>query len=118
MWNLSHMDIHSATCHKIVLGDPTPGFFPLLIKLFLFRYLAICHPLYSYTMSGLRRASKIIAGLWVFALAAAIPYAFYTKVHYINHPFTNEVSRLGVDQTTIVFSDRWRRYFQFCFQLG
>ncbi|XP_059079871.1 neuropeptides capa receptor-like isoform X2 [Tigriopus californicus] len=54
------------------------------------RYLAICHPLYSYTMSGLQRASKIIAALWLFALASAIPYAIYTKVHYINHPFTNQ----------------------------
>lgn len=55
------------------------------------RYLAICHPLYSYTMSGLRRASKIIATLWLFALAAAIPYAVFTEVHYIDHPFTNQV---------------------------
>ncbi len=57
-----------------------------------FRYLAICHPLYSYTMSGLRRASKIIAAVWIIALVAAIPYAVFTKIHYVPHPHTNEVS--------------------------
>ena len=58
---------------------------------FIFRYLAICHPLYSYTMSGLRRASKIIAALWFFAFVTAIPYAVYSKVNYVVNPFTNEV---------------------------
>ena len=56
-----------------------------------FRYLAICHPLYSYTMSGLRRASKIIAVVWILALSAAIPYAVFTNVHYVTHPYTNKV---------------------------
>ena len=60
---------------------------------FVFRYLAICHPLYSYTMSGLRRASKIIAVVWALALAGAIPYAVFTSVHYVHHPHTNQVSQ-------------------------
>ena len=59
--------------------------------LIFFRYLAICHPLYSYTMSGLRRASKIIAVVWALALVAAIPYAVYSKIHFVHHPRTNEV---------------------------
>ena len=42
-------------------------------------------------MSGLRRASKIIAALWFFAFATAIPYAVFTKVNYVQNPFTNEV---------------------------
>ena len=63
------------------------------LSLLLCRYLAICHPLYSYTMSGLRRASKIITGLWFFAFVAAIPYAVHTKVHFIAHPYTNKVGK-------------------------
>ncbi len=50
-------------------------------------------------MSGLRRASKIIAGLWVFAFATAIPYAVYTKVHYIDHPFTNQVRYIDANNS-------------------
>ena len=69
------------------------------------RYLAICHPLYSYTMSGLRRAGKIIAVMWIFAFAAAIPYAVYTKVHYIVHPFTNQV---GSSDLLGIFA--WAKY--------
>ena len=64
----------------------------IIIYYFFFRYLAICHPLYSYTMSGLRRASKIIAVVWVLALAAAIPYAVFSEIHYVPHPNnTNQV---------------------------
>ena len=43
-------------------------------------------------MSGLRRASKIIAVVWALALAAAIPYAVFSSIHYVHHPTTNEVS--------------------------
>ena len=65
------------------------GILPIII---FYRYLAICHPLYSYTMSGLRRASKIIGVVWALALAAAIPYAVFSSIHYVHHPKTNEVS--------------------------
>ena len=44
-------------------------------------------------MSGLRRASKIIAVVWALALAGAIPYAVFTSVHYVHHPHTNQVSQ-------------------------
>ncbi|GLG97567.1 Neuropeptides capa receptor [Gryllus bimaculatus] len=50
------------------------------------RYLAICHPLYSYSMKGLRRALRIIAAVWVVALASAAPFAAYTTVHYVDYP--------------------------------
>ena len=43
-------------------------------------------------MSGLRRASKIIAVVWALALVAAIPYAVYSKIHFVHHPRTNEVN--------------------------
>jgi len=41
-------------------------------------------------MSGLRRASKIIAVVWALALVAAIPYAVYSKIHFVRHPRTDE----------------------------
>ena len=45
-------------------------------------------------MSGLRRASKIIAVVWALALAGAIPYAVFTSVHYVHHPHTNQVRKV------------------------
>nr|UQU42801.1 neuropeptides capa receptor [Bemisia tabaci] len=50
------------------------------------RYLAICHPLHSYAMAGLRRAVRIIAVLWVLALLGASPFAAFTTVNYIDYP--------------------------------
>ena len=50
------------------------------------RYLAICHPLYSHTMSGFKRAMRIIGLVWFIAMIAALPYAFFTQVHYIDRP--------------------------------
>ena len=55
--------------------------------------MAICHPLYSYTMSGLHRASKIIAAAWFLALITAIPYAVCTEVIHIHHPITGKVCK-------------------------
>ena len=43
------------------------------------RYLAICHPLYAHTMSGFKRAVRIIALVWIISLIAAIPYALFTR---------------------------------------
>ncbi|XKL61230.1 hypothetical protein PGB90_008287 [Kerria lacca] len=50
------------------------------------RYLAICHPLYSYAMSGLKRAVRIITALWVIGFVSAMPFAVYTTVHYVDYP--------------------------------
>ena len=35
-------------------------------------------------MSGFRRAVKIIVGLWVISFLAAVPYAHFTRVNYVN----------------------------------
>ncbi|KAL1459937.1 hypothetical protein WDU94_011882 [Cyamophila willieti] len=56
------------------------------------RYLAICHPLLSYAMSGLRRAIRIIAGLWLLAFLCATPFAMYTTVNYLDFPHVAVVS--------------------------
>ncbi|XP_037086330.1 neuropeptides capa receptor-like [Pollicipes pollicipes] len=58
----------------------------IIVAFSLERYLAICHPLLSYTMAGLRRACRIIAGIWLVSLLAATPFAFYTNVHYLEFP--------------------------------
>lgn len=50
------------------------------------RYLAICHPLHSYAMSGLRRALRIIGALWIIGFVSATPFAVYTTVHYVDYP--------------------------------
>ncbi|XP_026316397.1 neuropeptides capa receptor [Hyposmocoma kahamanoa] len=50
------------------------------------RYLAICHPLHLYAMAGLRRALRIVAGLWVVSLIFASPFAVYTTVNYHSYP--------------------------------
>ncbi len=50
------------------------------------RYLAICHPLYSHTMSGFKRAVRIIGLVWVVSLASAVPYALFTRINYIDRP--------------------------------
>lgn len=50
------------------------------------RYLAICHPLHSYAMSGLKRAVRIIAVVWVISFLAALPFAMFTTVDYLDFP--------------------------------
>ncbi|XP_050056870.1 neuropeptides capa receptor isoform X2 [Aphis gossypii] len=50
------------------------------------RYLAICHPLHSYAMSGLKRAVRIIAVVWMISFFAALPFAMFTTVDYVDYP--------------------------------
>ncbi|XP_012268179.2 neuropeptides capa receptor-like [Athalia rosae] len=50
------------------------------------RYLAICHPLHLYAMSGLKRPSRFILAAWVVALVCALPFAIYTTVYYVEFP--------------------------------
>ncbi|XP_023338062.1 neuropeptides capa receptor [Eurytemora carolleeae] len=50
------------------------------------RYLAICHPLYQYAMSGFNRAVKIISLIWILSFSAAFPYLHFTRVNFIDRP--------------------------------
>jgi len=50
------------------------------------RYVAICHPFLSHTMSKLSRAVKLILGIWVVALAFAVPQAFQFGIVVGNTP--------------------------------
>lgn len=44
------------------------------------RYLAICHPFLSHTMSKLSRAVKLIVLIWILAIGLAIPLAIPLKI--------------------------------------
>ncbi|XP_048511293.1 neuropeptides capa receptor-like isoform X2 [Athalia rosae] len=50
------------------------------------RYLAICHPLHLYAMSGLKRPIRFIVAAWSVAIVCAIPFAVYPTVHYVDYP--------------------------------
>lgn len=46
------------------------------------RYIAICHPIKSQTLSNLSRAIKIIVLIWILACVFAIPYPIHTRIFY------------------------------------
>lgn len=51
------------------------------------RFLAICYPMqFSYAMSGLKRAIRIIAAIWLISLLSATPFAYYRTINYIRYP--------------------------------
>lgn len=50
------------------------------------RYVAICHPFLSQTMSKLSRAVKIILIIWIVAIVLAIPQAFQFGIVMGNTP--------------------------------
>lgn len=68
------------------------------------RFLAICYPLHSYAMIGLKRAIRIIAAIWFISLLSATPFAFYRKIFYIRYPpFTgDEVPESGLCATLTI----------------
>ena len=51
------------------------------------RFLAICRPLYSYTMAGLARTCRIILVICLLSAAAAAPFAVFTKINYVRWMF-------------------------------
>ena len=53
------------------------------------RFLAICHPLHLYAMSGFKRAVRIIAVLWIVSFLSAVPFGIYSDVHYLDYPPLN-----------------------------
>lgn len=50
------------------------------------RYIAICHPLYSYVMANLKRVVNVIALIWIFSFITATPVALNRYVHYVRYP--------------------------------
>ncbi|XP_062134710.1 neuropeptides capa receptor isoform X2 [Drosophila sulfurigaster albostrigata] len=50
------------------------------------RFLAICHPLHLYTMTGLKRAVKIITALWIVSFIIAIPFGVKSQIQMLEYP--------------------------------
>ncbi|KAL9906155.1 capability receptor isoform 2-T4 [Glossina fuscipes fuscipes] len=55
------------------------------------RYLAICHPLHTYAMSGFKRAIRIIIALWLVSFLGAIPFGIMTNIIYTYYPLDNKI---------------------------
>lgn len=45
------------------------------------RYVAICHPFLSHTMSKLSRAIKFVVGIWVVAMCLAVPQVCKIRIN-------------------------------------
>ncbi|XP_034481709.1 neuropeptides capa receptor isoform X2 [Drosophila innubila] len=50
------------------------------------RFLAICHPLHVYKMSGLERAVKLITALWILSFVGALPMCVKSNIQYLDYP--------------------------------
>ncbi|KAF5305013.1 hypothetical protein FQR65_LT07804 [Abscondita terminalis] len=74
------------------------------------RYLAICHPFLSHTMSKLSRAIKYVIAIWIIALCLAAPQAMQFGVEY-------EHSDDGIQRSrcTVVYKEF---YFQRAFEIS
>ena len=49
------------------------------------RYLAICHPLSPLSRSSTGQAKKMICFIWLVSFMSASPWAFFTKVNYLDY---------------------------------
>lgn len=56
------------------------------------RYVAICHPFLSHTLSKLSRAIKFVIAIWIIAMFLAVPQAMSMGIFYetFNNKMTNE----------------------------
>lgn len=60
------------------------------------RYVAICHPIRSQTMSSLSRAVKNIIIIWTLACSTALPYPIHTRTfYYVPNPTDNSTGLPG-----------------------
>lgn len=94
MWNPSTYPLGEAHCIALGLASETSANATVLtITAFTVeRYIAICRPFMSHTMSKLSRAVRFIIAIWVCALCTAIPQAMQFGI----------VTLLDNGQTTIV----------------
>lgn len=62
------------------------------------RYIAICHPLYSYIMANLKRVIYVIGTIWLVSFGSASPIAYYRYVEHIRYPLSDgiELSESGI----------------------
>ncbi|BFZ24898.1 hypothetical protein BsWGS_27936 [Bradybaena similaris] len=80
------------------------------------RYMAICHPLKSQSLSSLSRAVKIILLIWVVACACALPYPIHTRMYYeVFDPCTEEPLP---DSLLCNLPPQWRNQMTYMFQFS
>ncbi len=80
------------------------------------RYVAICHPIRSQTMSSLSRAVKIIIGIWVMACLTALPYPAHTRTfYYLEHPVTGKPI---ADSYQCNILPKWGHIMKYMFQIS
>ncbi|XP_076629629.1 pyrokinin-1 receptor [Colletes latitarsis] len=67
------------------------------------RYVAICHPIISHTMSKLSRAVKFVIVIWLLALCLAVPqaYQFGIVYDYSNGSMITDSARCSMKWTLI-----------------
>lgn len=66
------------------------------------RYVAICHPFLSHTMSKLSRAIKFVMAIWFIAMCLAIPQAMSFGIIYAsNEQFPNDHSVCSIKRDII-----------------
>ncbi|XP_041985645.1 pyrokinin-1 receptor-like isoform X2 [Aricia agestis] len=77
LWNPFSYPLSEACCITLgLISETSANATVLTITSFTVeRYIAICHPFMSHTMSKLSRAVRFIIAIWICALCAAVPQA-------------------------------------------
>lgn len=110
LWNPSTYPLGEAQCIAIGLASETSANATVLtITAFTVeRYIAICRPFMSHTMSKLSRAVRFIIAIWVFALCTAVPQAVqFGIVSYVENGQNMSactVKGLGVQEVFVISS--------------
>ncbi|CAB3380886.1 Hypothetical predicted protein [Cloeon dipterum] len=60
------------------------------------RYLAICHPLSSYTRSASSRPLRIIAAIWLTAFVMAFPFGYGSDTETLPYQLVNDLDEVCV----------------------
>lgn len=68
------------------------------------RYIAICHPFFTHTVSKLSRAVKFVMAIWILALCLAVPQAIPYGVSYEKDTNGNEVSSCTITKTLMTYA--------------
>ncbi|CAG0890398.1 unnamed protein product, partial [Darwinula stevensoni] len=78
------------------------------------RYVAICHPLKSHTMSKLSRVAKMIIGIWLLAVVCAVPQVIPVGLVYAK--LKNGTYVEGLSACSIL--PEWTVYSRYSFQVS
>ncbi|CAH0581224.1 unnamed protein product [Chrysodeixis includens] len=110
LWNPITYPLGEAHCIAIGLASETSANATVLtITAFTVeRYIAICRPFMSHTMSKLSRAVRFIIAIWVFALCTAVPQAMQFGIVTYDDNGQNAsactVKGVGVHQVFVISS--------------